>query len=233
MANYEYNYDVVSGSSPNPLIIPFGARNIVITCWGGGGCGSGIDPGLLGQHAGGGGGGCSILNVTLNSGTLVYITVGSGGTSSIVNNGGDSYVQTDGPPICLAYGGNGLADGINIGASGAIVGVGDTTYTGGDGSNSSSYSGGGGGGGGTTGNGNDAVGVNGGAAVSLGGGKGGNGRSTTGVANNGSFYGGGGGGAYLDLANGGSYGGNGGDGHVKITFTITNNVLLSPITPFI
>jgi len=232
MAQYTYHY-TPAGGTPNPWIVPFGAYDISIACWGAGGCGSGVAPGYIGIHAGGGGGGCAVNTyTTLSIGTSIDISVGSGGQSTGPVNGGDSYISiNEAAPECTGDGGDGLGAGNNTGGSGGS-GTGDSVYDGGDGGDSGINSGGGGGGAGTANSGGTASGPTAGTGGSLGGGDGGAGLNKNSAANPGNEYGGGGGGAYLDAANGGSAGGDGADGHVTIQFDLYENVVLNNISLF-
>jgi hypothetical protein len=197
------------------VTMPFGAEDLKIKAYGGGGCGSGSNK-TTGAYAGGGGGGFAQKTFdTIAGGTVLQCVVGAGGTSTGTTNGGNSYVNlgqwgilTSG--VCIGYGGSGLTNAQTTGAVGGSA-SGDTRYQGGSGANASTSGGGGGGGGaGDTNPGGNASGTSGGAGGVSGGGNGGNGHTalSQGPGSPGSAYGGGGGGS----TNAGSAQFAGGDG---------------------
>ncbi|MCV9927904.1 T9SS sorting signal type C domain-containing protein [Flavobacterium sp. LS1R49] len=214
--------------------VPIGVTSLKVECWGGGGKGSNIIN-AVDTGGGGGGGAYATSLICVTPGEAYNIAIGSGGTGTTAN-GGDSYFGN--AALVMAKGGSGLTENIITAAPGGLASasVGQTKYSGGNGSPRSSYtiiialayrSGAGGGGAGSIGAGNNAVETTAGAARVDNGGTGGTGTdggllSLLGGFNGnpGSNYGGGGSGAGrgLLLAQQFYTGGNGAPGLVRISY---------------
>lgn len=186
--------------------VPAGVTEITVECWGGGGKGGTRTSNGVSGGGGGGGYSRSVLTVVPSNSYTVSVGAGATGTSA----GGDSWFGSS--STILARGGNSVSNNNANGASGGAVGIGDVTYSGGDGHNGNTsgtrYGGGGGSSAGIAANGTDAPNQNGGNAPA-GGGNGGNGRyNSQGNGSDGDNPGGGGGGAVRTS----SYTRSGGDG---------------------
>ncbi|MFC5191409.1 glycine-rich domain-containing protein [Algoriphagus aquatilis] len=199
--------------------VPAGVTSITVEAWGGGGRGS------SGSNRGGGGGGGgysrSILSVT--PGQTLNLYVGRGSTTT--GAGEDSYFIN--LTTIRARGGNSTDS--NTGANGALIGVGDITYTGGRGADGETGgSARSGGGGSSAGNGNDGISATNqnGAIAPPGGGNGGNGRVNDGAGSPGNFPGGGGGGRYGNSGTGGS----GANGQIIVSWCLIS-LTSSPASP--
>lgn len=209
--------------------------------WGAGGGGGGVSiAGGVADGGGGGGGAYSKKALTIINGNSYTVTVGSGGVkgdgAGTINGaaGGDSWFQTSG--TVLAKGGSGGTGGPSngtdgVGGTGGIAGsgIGDTTFSGGTGSNgfrtngnATANGGGGGGAAGSVGNGGSSSGsLTGGAGNGTNSGNGGNGGSTTAgtVAGNvGNNFGAGGAGGAAASVSSTTTGGNGAGGLVVISY---------------
>ena len=196
---------------------------------GGGSGGAGV--GGVGGGGGGGAGGYRASTQTVNSGTVITVTVGDGGaspaTGSATNDGSNSSISGSGLSTITSAGGGGGGGATTVtptagnnggsggggqgtGGGSASGGTGNTPSTspsqgnnGGTGSNSGASYGGGGGGGAT------ATGSNGSGSA---GGNGGNGTSSSITGSSVTRAGGGGGGTYSNNGTGGT-GGSGGGGN--------------------
>jgi hypothetical protein len=211
-------------NSSGTFNVPAGVTTIQVEAWGAGGKGSTRTSN--GGGGGGGGGGYSrkLVTVTPSTAITVVVGVGNGTTGGGLSAGtADSYVIN--PSTILANGGSGVSNNSSVGGSGGPIGVGDVTYTGGDGANGTGSRGGGGGSSaGTSSNGDDGTNASGGNAPA-GGGDGGNGRSgSQGDGSNGSSPGGGGGGAYRSSF-GTRDGGDGANGRIIISWGPEINIL--------
>lgn len=177
------------------VAIPQGASSVTIELIGAGA--DGYWDGGDGMCRGGGGGAYSKKNTySVNGLTGIYLDVGAGATVARINN-------LSGTVICSAAPGGYPAGGL------ASYGVGDVTYSGGNGTPVlNGVTAGGGGAAGPNGNGGNAIGATGGVSGGGAAGSGGDG-STYQPGNN---YGGGGGG------NGYSGKGNGAQGWAKLTW---------------
>ena len=202
--------------------VPAGVTSITVQVWGGGGRGGSRT--TAGEGGGAGGGGFSKKTFSVNPGDIYNLSVGGGSTTG-TSPGGDSWFVNN--TTLLARGGNSVADNATAGATGGAVGIGDVTYSGGNGFSAASMAtGGGGSSAGTASNGTNATSASG-AVAPAGGGNGGNGATSNnnpGIA--GSFPGGGGGGA--DKAGSANQvGGNGGNGQVTVSWCSTISAVLS------
>jgi hypothetical protein len=205
---------------------PAGVTSVTVEVWGGGGRGGSI-PGGDGEKegGGGGGGGYSIkTGIAVTPGVDYDVVVGAGSNSS--SAGGDSFFIND--TTVLAKGGS--STDYNNGAAGGAAdsGVGDYTYSGGNGADGSDYFNMGGGGGssaGTAGNGTNATDKSG-AIAPTGGGNGGKGwwTCTSGNGSPGTAPGGGGGGAVRVRGSSSYFGGEGAPGKVVITYVTSTTV---------
>jgi hypothetical protein len=200
MGSVAVNAQSQTFTSSQTFTVPSGITSLTVQCWGGGGAGG--RGGTSNKNGGGGGAGGQFAakTISVSSGQVYQVVVGTGGVISATNGGagGDSYF---GGNLVLAKGGRGGS--VYTGTSGAgglgstTGGIGTTLYAGGNGaSGTRQASGGGGSGAGSTGNGNSAIGTSGGIAKVVNGGAGGNGvSSNSGNGFAGGNYGGGGGGA--------------------------------------
>jgi len=113
---------VTYNSGSGTETVPLGARNCVITLWGGGGGGGAGSPGT-----GGCGGGYCKKTVTVTGGQTFSYAVGAAGNGSIAapTAGGNSTVTSAAPSVNLAGNGGGAAGGAGGTASG-----GDTNTSG-------------------------------------------------------------------------------------------------------
>lgn len=189
-------------------VCPAGVTSVLIRCWGGGGGGGGGN----GQVGGGGGGGAYAEKViAVTPGNSYTVNVGTGGAGNGVSSntgsaGGDSYF-IDATTVMAKGGLGGKNDAAFCKGGLASASVGDTKYSGGDGTQGDN--GGGGGGAGTTAAGSNASGSTGGTGGSLFGGRGGNGGAAGFDGQNGSVRGGGGGGGQSGAGAGASSGARG------------------------
>ena len=215
---YSWSQTTNTFSTSGSFVIPAGLTLLTAECWGAGGAGGGNDTST--SAGGGGGGGYSKTTISVTPNATINYVVGLGGvgtTASGVAGSASSFSSVS------ANGGGGGTSGTGGAAGlGGAAGTG-TSFSGGKGSNGSLvlgllFSGGAGGSAGTAANGNDASGVNGGAAVA-GGAAGGSGATLAGSGTNGGTPGGGGGGGLVLLGIGNNKGGNGGNGQIKITYT--------------
>jgi hypothetical protein len=190
---------------------PAGVTSVDVEAWGAGASGGN---GVV-RKGGGGGAYSKKLNIVVTPGNTYSVVVGIGGENTTANTpgspGGDSYFVD--VSTVLAKGGQG-----DNGLGGdALSGIGDTKYSGGNGSVSNSTIWGGGGGAGDSADGSDAsdsVGAIGGSNY---GGNGGSGTYSGGSPGSpGSTIGGGGGVAVSTCQRGGT----GARGEVRITYTI-------------
>jgi hypothetical protein len=206
-------------NSSTTFTIPPGVTSVTVEAWGGGGRGGSRISGTA-AYGGGGGGGYSRKVVAVSPGTYtVQVGVGANSTSA----GGDSWFINN--TTILARGGNSVPNNTQTGATGGAVGIGDVTYSGGNGATAitGTYSGGGGAAAGTSNAGDPGFTSTGGVGANSGGG-GGNGRTNHGNGFDGVSPGGGGGGAYRTSVS--PTGGNGGGGRVIITHPIPEINLL-------
>lgn len=211
-------------TSSDTWTAPAGVTDIEVESWGGGGAGGGSSFSQTGS--GGGGGAYSKTNsITVTPSSSYTVTVGTGGNGDGGNGNDGNDSGFDDNSENLAKGGDGGAqDGGSAGSGGlASQGIGNTKYSGGDGSVNNGFGtedngGGGGGGAGDSANGGDATDdeAAGGSGGATGGGDGGDGSGGSGGnGGNGSTLGGGGGGA----DEGSNNGGDGARGEVRITYT--------------
>jgi hypothetical protein len=220
----------------NTWTVPAGVTSITVEVWGAGGRGGSRTSGS-GAYGGGGGGAYSRRVISVTSGQNYTYEVGAGSSSNAAGaTGGISrFYLTSSPTIDLvrAAGGNSVGNNSVTGALGgsAATGIGDITYSGGNGANATTgnnspstnrVGGGGGSSAGTSGNGNNATGLNG-ATAPIGGGDGGDGINGNGNGENGFSPGGGGGGA--ERTSGTRTGGNGGNGQIIISYTLPANTV--------
>lgn len=215
-------------------ICPPGVRKLDMVLCGGGGGGGGTGSGTSNANGvagtGGGGGGCSIrYDVPVTPGQIYNITVGAGGAGGA--DGADSVFVGDNNVTVRGTGGTSGDDGPAPGR-GALLGIGATRFSGGDGHNTEEpvdiTGGGGGSGAWGEGNGSNATLHLGGVCGAPGGpeGNGGNGAIGQGVGSPAaagavnrllSLGGGGGGGGGGNLLH--PTGGRGGDGYVYFDYT--------------
>lgn len=212
-------------------VCPGGVNTLTVRAWGGGGAGGGVNNSNGAKRGGGGGGGSYASKViTVVPGTTYTIVVGAGGTStggSAGGPGGESYFNTI--TTVHAPGGSGGGQGTTTvfgsAGGGGIIGVGDITSSGGNGSTAAGVNSGAGGssagynGGGGI-NGNPASGTTGGTAPTNGG-AGANGRTGNGDGNNAIQIGGGGGGASRNSGTQTPSGGTGGNGQIILSYSQT------------
>lgn len=225
-----YTFSTSGSSTWTPLP---GETCIRVQVWGAGGAGGANNNTDSDGGGGGGGGGYSESNISVIPGTPYSYTVGAGGTCLALSNGGPGgqsfFINAT---TVMANGGSGgfRATGGNPGngGDGALIGVGNITFAGGNGAAGRDNNNGRGGGGGSSA-GTSATGVSASAAVTTfnitgataptGGGNGGNGFDGTGNGAAGTAPGGGGGGSGEGAS---SIGGAGANGRIVIT------VLASP-----
>lgn len=207
----------VQFTSTGTFTVPAGVTSLFVEVWGAGGD-SGSHAGPNGSNGGGGGGAYSNKTITVSPGDVDTVTVGA-------STGADSWFKTSG--TVLAKGGGNVPNDTATHAIGgqAASGIGDVTYSGGDGGDGGGNptpSGAGGGGAGSTGAGGSASGSTHGTGTSLNGGDGADGIGASGNGLNGNNFGGGGSGGYR--ISGTKLGGTGAPGLVQITYTV-------PVTP--
>ncbi len=216
--------------------VPANVFKVTVEAWGGGGRG-GAGTGIINSGGGGGGGSfCGNLDVPVQPGDELTITVGDGGNSAS-GNGGVSSVVDGVESLVSAAGGTGVGSSATGGAGGAACTIaGATGYAGGRGGNGAGGGGGGGGGAGSGGSGGD--GGDGGLLPTNGtGGTGGTGETAGGAGGRGAYTAiaavagsapGGGGGGRSTLNNSRA---DGAAGQVTLAFTVSEpNGALSGIT---
>lgn len=205
-------------TSDTTIVIPY-TGNYRLRVWGGGGGAGGGFSGTTLGGSGGGGGGFAESVVSLVSGDVISVAIGTGGFGGTAGNPGSggfgssiSSVSGTGFTGPSATGGNGgQPAGGSAGTGG--TGTGDTVYDGGDGAiGALTYGGGGGSGANSGSNGTNGSGQTGGIAATDGG-NGGDGGTGSGAGSKGALPGGGGGGGGEDDGSGGD----GSDGQARVT----------------
>ena len=204
------------------FIVPPGVTSITVEVWGAGGRGGTRRSGdQNGETGGGGGGGYSLKRISVTPGQVIEYYVGFGSTTT--SPGEDTWFGSD--ATVMSKGGNSVPNGSTTGATGGGIGIGDITFSGGNGANASGgNAGGGGSSAGINANGTSATSQNG-ATAPTGGGKGGDGKadgsgpSGQGPGENGDYPGGGGGGAIRKNSSSTDIqGGAGGNGQIRISY---------------
>lgn len=212
---------VITFTSSTTWTAPQGVTSIQIEVRGAGGSGSTTGGGSSSPSGGGGGGGYSKKNVfTVVPGTVYTVTVGVGGVAVVGsalngNAGGDSWFNSTADVLAKGGGAGSFTNGTQASGGAAASGVGDVTFSGGNGglTNTTVGPSAGGGGAGDANNGGNAGSAGSpGAGGVAGGGAGGDTNAFNGQ--DGSAPGGGGGGSTLNRISGA-----GGNGQVTITFT--------------
>lgn len=120
-------------------VAPAGVTSVDVEVWGGGGAGGGQNLGSDGGGGGGGGAYSKKVSIAVTPGNSYTVSVGTGGagvTSGTGGTGGDSYFLNT--STVFAKGGAGGAPSTGTPPAGGVggdaaLGVGDTTYSGGDG----------------------------------------------------------------------------------------------------
>ena len=228
IANLCFVSDILGQSqtftSSGTFIVPVGVNTVTVEAWGGGGAGGGVNGGIFTTRVGGGGAGgtyTKAINVSVNPGQVINVSVGAGGTGvnqGNGNNGGTTIFASSVPVSAVGGGGGKVGDGNDATGAGGALATG-ITFNGGKGADAiASASGGGGGGAGNTGSGSSASGVTGGAGGSGGGGAGANGRTNTGDGNDASALSGGGSGG-RSTSSADRTGGDGFRGQVVVSYT--------------
>lgn len=212
-------------TSSGTFTVPPGVTSIIVECWGGGGAGGGSSASSVKGGGGGAGGAYAKKTLSVASGTIYTVNVGTGATGCTSSGSSGNPSWFGDPSTVFAEGGAGGAapnNGIVAGGTGSSANsTGDIVYSGGNGADgTTSLSGGGGGGAGSTGAGGTASGTTAGAGTSLNGGNGGTGRTNEGNGSQGSNYGGGGSGAFVSDGTDHT-GGSGAQGLVIVSWTGT------------
>jgi len=186
---------------------PAGVTEVQVECFAKGGAGVVANPFL---NCGGGGGGGGAYSIE----TALAVTPGNNYDYNCDNSGGCWFSSA---ATVFAQSGQDASENSGGNGGAAASGVGDTTYSGGDGSDIVAFSSAGGGGGGegasAAGNGNAGSGQTGGTGTA--GADGGDGGNSGNSGQNGDDHGGGGGGAGTSGASGGT----GGIGKIILTYT--------------
>ncbi|WP_296696921.1 IPTL-CTERM sorting domain-containing protein [Thiocapsa sp. UBA6158] len=200
--------DCVPGvASAGTCTVPANVFKVSFEAWGGGGRGGARS---VGSGGGGGAGSfCGNLEVPVQPGDDLAITIGAGGNSAS-GNGGASSVVSGAETLVSAAGGTGVgssATGGNGGAACTITGA--IGYAGGRGGNGATVGGGGGGGGGAGSGSNGSNGGNGTVTAAGVGGEGGTGATPGGAGGQGA-------GRIVDEAVAGSAPGGGGGGRSTV-----------------
>lgn len=231
-----FSADCVPGvATAGTCTVPANVFKVSVEAWGGGGRGGAR---TVGSGGGGGAGSfCGNLDVPVQPGDDLTITIGAGG-NSVSGNGGASSVVSGAVTLVSAAGGTGVgnsATGGNGGAACTITGA--TGYAGGRGGDGAAVGGGGGGGGGAGSGSNGGNGGNGALLAAGVGGAGGTGTTPGGAGGRGAFTGinsvagsapGGGGGGRSTLNNSRA---DGAAGRVALAFTVSDpDPALSGIT---
>ncbi|TDE53809.1 LamG-like jellyroll fold domain-containing protein [Flavobacterium sp. GT3P67] len=233
-------------STSGTFTVPAGVTWIQVEAWGGGGAGGGATGNPSAGGGGAGGGYVKNTSITVIPGTTYTVTVGTGGVGSTGTGGAGNSSWFGSTATLLAVGGNGgngasgnlsTTGGATASTSGNIGWSSGFNYYGGAGGTGAALgvsSGGGGGSAGTISNGNSALIMLGGAAVT-GGGAGATGLDISSDGNSSTAFGGAGAGARAGTGADRS-GGNGYKGQVIIswtcpTYSLTATLSATPICP--
>ncbi len=224
---YDNNNFTKTYTSSGYFTAPTGVTSVSAACWGGGGGGGGNDTTEDGGGGGGGGAYSKTNSIAVTPNATYGVNVGYGGYQYSTTagaqslSGGDSWFKDVSTILAKGGAGGSNTSGGSPGAGGvggaSASGIGDTKYSGGNGSAGlTNNAGTGGGGGSSAGTGADGIAgeINAGGLAPTGGGNGGSGGTGTSNGQNGSTPGGGGGGS-AEIA----YGGDGANGKVTISYT--------------